>query len=271
MMKDSEVKLCYIFCLLAFVSCSHDVENVPPGREVYESMVFDHNHTALSNVLKEVVDFGLVDYVQLKQRSDALQDYLETVARVPRAKFAKWPKAERLAFLLNIYNAATLKLLADHYPVESIKDISRFPSVWKIKIVSLFGEKHSLDDLEHKMIRKQFKSPQIHFALVCGAQSCPQLRDEPYTATRLEVQFAEQAVSFFGDTNKNRVDPDAKVVHLSPIFKWYAEDFGRTEKDLLRFVAPYLPVKFKKDLLNGEFKIDYTDYDWSINHSPVQK
>ena len=270
-MKDSEVKLCYIFCLLAFVSCSHDVENVPPVREVYESMVFDHNHTALNNVLKEVVDFGLVDYVQLKQRSDALQDYLVTVACVPRAKFAKWPKAERLAFLLNIYNAATLKLFTDHYPVESIKDISRFPSVWKIKIVGLFGEKYSLDDLEHKMIRKQFKSPQIHFALVCGAQSCPQLRDEPYTSARLEVQFAEQAVSFFGDTNKNRVDPDAKVVHLSPIFKWYAEDFGRTEKDLLRFVAPYLPVKFKKDLLNGGFKINYTDYDWSINHSPVQK
>ena len=90
----------------------------------------------------------------------------------------------------------------------------------------MFWGKHSLDDLEHGVIRKQFKSLQIHFALVCGARGCPPLCAEFYTAVRLEIQFTEQSRTFFSDAHKNRIDHDAKSVRLSPIFKRYTEVLG---------------------------------------------
>lgn len=258
-----------VFCLLILAGCSHEAEQKPAVPVA--SADFDHNHTALHNVLNGVVDFGMVDYGLLLRRRDALEEYLVTAARVPRAQFDKWPRAARMAFLLNVYNAATLKLLADHHPVKSIKDISTLPPVWSLKVVRLFGGKYSLGDLEHEMIRRQFKSPQVHFALVCGASSCPPLRAEPYTAERLDAQFAEQARAFLSDTNKNRIDLKAKVITLSPIFKWYAEDFGRTETDLLRFIAPHFSEAARKTLEAGGFRIEYSDYDWSLNQQPAQK
>ena len=103
---------------------------------------------------------------------------------------------------VNVYNASTLKLMADNYPVKSIKDIGGVRRVWNLKIVRLFGEKYSLDHLENIMIRKQFKSPSVHFALVCGSRGCPPLRKEPYTAGKLEDQFGNQAQIFLRDRKK---------------------------------------------------------------------
>jgi hypothetical protein len=261
---------CVIF-VLALFGCSREAREVLRVPVAPQPVEYDHNHTVLGNVLEGVVDFGLVDYDQLLRRRVALEGYLLASARVPRPQFDQWQKAERMAFLLNIYNATTLKLLADHYPLKSIKDISTFPSVWKLKVVRLFGDKYSLDDLEHGMIREQFKSPQIHFALVCGARSCPPLRKEPYTAPRLETQFREQAQVFLRDAERNRVDLETRIIHLSPLFKWYAEDFGQTEEDLRRFIAPHLSAEDRLSLEGGGFRIEYTDYDWTLNRQPVQK
>ena len=269
--QNFAMKLLRAICVLALVGCSRETEEVLRVPVALKPVEYDHNHNALQNVLEGVVDFGLVNYDQLLRRRESLEGYLLASARVPRPQFDQWQKAERMAFLLNIYNATTLKLLADHYPLKSIKDISTLPPVWKLKVVRLFGRKYSLDDLEHGMIREQFKSPQIHFALVCGARSCPPLRAEPYTAGRLEAQFGEQAQAFLRDADKNRVDRDAKIVHLSSIFKWYAEDFGRAEEDLLRFIAPHLSAEDRVALEGGGFRIEYTDYDWTLNRQPVQK
>ncbi len=261
---------CVIF-VLALFGCSREAREVLRVPVAPQPVEYDHNPTMLGNVLEGVVDFGLVDYDQLRRRRNVVERYLLASARVSRLQFDQWQKAQRMAFLLNIYNATTLKLLADHYPLKSIKDISTLPPVWKIKVVRLFGRKYSLDDLEHGMIRKQFKSPQIHFALVCGARSCPPLRAEPYTAGRLEAQFSEQARTFLHDSGKNRVDLDGKILHLSSIFKWYAEDFGQTEADLVRFIAPYLSVEDRVALEDGGFQIEYAEYDWTLNRQPDQK
>lgn len=257
--------------MFVLVGCNRESKEVHQVLAASQPVQYDHNHTALHKVLEEVVELGLVDYEQLLQHRDEVEDYLVDSARVPNFQFDQWQKAERMAFLLNVYNAATLKLLADHYPLKSIKSISTFPSVWKLKVVRLFGGLYSLDELEHGMIRKQFKSPQIHFALVCGARSCPPLRAEPYTADCLEDQFGEQAKAFLRDAEKNRVDRDAKILYLSPLFKWYASDFGQTEMDLVRFVAPYLSVEDRMALEDGDFRIEYTDYDWALNRRPAQK
>ena len=103
-----------------------------------------------------------------------------------------------MAFLLNVYNAATLKLMADHYPVTSVKMIGGVRSVWNLKVVRLFGEKWTLNDVEHGMaeIRKAWAPISLEhfiFALVCGAKGCPVLREGPTRRRRLENEFAEQA------------------------------------------------------------------------------
>jgi hypothetical protein len=176
-----------------------------------------------------------------------------------------WTKPERMAFLLNVYNAATMKLVSENYPVCSIKDIGGLRSVWDLKVVNLFGEKISLDHLEHEMIRKEFQSPSVHFALVCGSKGCPALRKEPYTSKSLEEQFNQQAKSFLGDQEKNRVDLEKKTVYLSLIFKWYKKDFGKSDMEILEYVADHFPEDEKSAIKGGGFTITYTEYDWGVN------
>ncbi len=258
----------FILLLLGAVllwGCKNEAESRPPI-PTEEPITFDSTHPQLAKVLEKVADgFGVVDYETLHRAPQPLDDYLNHAASVPRSQFDGWAKPERMAFLLNVYNAATLKLMADHYPIASIKMIGGVRSVWNLKVVRLFGEKCSLNHLEHEMIRKMFQSPSIHFALVCGAKGCPILRKEPYTAARLEEQFAEQARAFLRNEEKNFVDLGGKELHLSPIFKWYREDFGKSDAEIIRFVADYFPPKTAEALRGGGFKIHYTEYDWSAN------
>ena len=251
---------------LVLVGCGHRTEK-QPALGTGPPIQFDHQHALLGKILHAVVRNGLVDYPALEPQLSNLRQYLDHAARVPRAQFDGWSPPQRLAFLVNIYNAATLYLLAVEKPLESIKSIGGLRSPWKLKIVRLFGSKWSLDTLEHEWIRKQFQSPQIHFALVCGAKSCPPLRSEPFTATRLEEQFADQAKRFLKDSSKNRVDLVKNIVYLSRIFQWYARDFGKSDAELLRFIAPHFPTDIARQLREKTFTIRYLDYDWSLNRA----
>ncbi len=249
------------------VGCEPPAAPTPPQAAIE----FDHGHPLLRDFLGRHVRKGLVDYPCFKDGDPDLDQYLALAGRVPRSQFDGWSAPQRLAFLLNTYNASMLRLVARHYPLDNVRAIGGVRSVWKMSVVELFGRWHSLDDLEHGMIRRQFKTPQIHFALVCGARSCPPLRDEPYTATNLEAQFAEQARAFLADPVKNRVDWDRKVVHLSPLFRWYAEDFGKSEEELLRFIASSYSAAEAEALRGGGFTIRYNEYDWSPNAVPPEK
>ena len=198
--------------------CGHDSEResaVPATKWVG----FHHHHPGLSKVLGRVTDgFGMVDYETLKKDQYDLENYLELSASVPRSQFDVWTRSQRMDFLLNVYNASTPKLMADNYPVKSIKDIGGVRRVWNLKIVRLFGAKYSLNHLENIMIRKHFKSPSVHFALVCGSRSCPPLRGEAYRPKKLEDQFSDQAQVFLKDSKKNYVDLGTKTIFLSPVF-----------------------------------------------------
>ncbi len=254
---------------LGWLGCEHAIESVPPVKTKAD-VRFDHGHPGLAKVLLATVDdLGLVDYPALRQQAGALDAYLKNTAEVPRAQFDSWARPERMAFLLNVYNAATLKLMADQ-TVDSIKDIGGLVPVWKLQVVRLFGGKYSLDDVEHQMLRGQFESPAIHFALVCGARSCPPLRREPYTAHRLEAQFAEQARLFLRDADKNRVDVPAKILYLSPIFKWFRSDFGKDDAEIIALVSAQFTKEEREALLEGVFEIRYTEYDWGRNQSEAR-
>ena len=233
---------------------------------------FDHTHAAFDAVLKKHVADGAVDYAALKAAPQPLAAYLDQLAGVAEADFKTWPEAERLAFLFNLYNAATLKLIVDHYPVKSIKKIGGLLNFgglgdgpWAQKVVRLFGAVTTLDHVEHGIIRKEYSDARAHFALVCAARGCPPLRAEAFVAARLGVQLDEQGRVFLGQATKNRVDAAKRTLHLSPIFKWFAGDFEAQSGTVEKFVTPFFPEAARTALAAGGFKISYTDYDWSLN------
>ena len=233
---------------------------------VAEAGTFDHTHQELTDVLKEYVEKGLVDYSGLNQNPEGLDQYLRNLASVPLRKFQSWTKDQQLDFLINLYNAQTLRLILDNYPVDSIKDTGGLVTKpWDLKIADLFGKVVSLDTIEHGMIRKNYAESAIHFALVCAARGCPDLRAEAYQAGKLSEQLDDQAQSFLASRKKNLIDLDNQVLHLSPIFKWYKEDFQEGSRGVAYYISRYFQGDVARRLRTEKFKIRYTNYDWSLN------
>jgi len=237
---------------------------------------FDHSHRLWEKVLStNVVDAGpasRVQYQVIKQTPGELLQYLSAVSSVTSMQFKQWNNAQKLAFLINAYNAFTIKLVIDHYPVKSIKDIgSWFSSPWKKKFFTLLGQEISLDHLEHEMIRgdRGFAEPRIHFALVCASIGCPKLQVRAFTEQRLEDMLEEGTTVFLNDTSRNRVSVTDQELQLSKIFDWYADDFVKQAGTVEKFVARYLILdENTKRLINaGNLDKTYLDYDWSLNDS----
>ncbi|MEM7600999.1 MAG: DUF547 domain-containing protein [Verrucomicrobiota bacterium] len=218
------------------------------------------DHSDFDSLLKRYVDSkGQVNYATLKSNRAGLDSYLEKTGAVPESTFKSWSRDEQLAFLINVYNAETLQLIVDNYPTESIKKLGGLlSSPWKKKEVILFGEKATLDQVEHDIIRVDYADePRIHFALVCAAKGCPPLRAEAFVASRLDAQLDNQTKTFLTDNEKNRIE--GETLYLSSIFDWYGDDFTKNGRTLNDYVDPYM---------NGSAvgkKIEFTTYDWSLN------
>ncbi len=244
-----------------------------------DAVAFDPAHPGYDALLKRFVVDGRVDYQGLKDGGAALDRYLDGLAGISEATFNAWPASERLAFLINLYNAATLKLIVDHYPVKSIKDIgSIFKGPWDQPVVRLWGQTITLDTLEHGIVRKQYGEPRIHMALVCAAKSCPTLRGEAYVAAKLDAQLEEQSRRFLASPAGLRIDREKKTVYFSSIFKWYGEDFvagfspasgflglDKTQRAVANFCGGYLSAADGDYLKAGGYAVKYLDYDWALN------
>ncbi|MEP2775428.1 MAG: DUF547 domain-containing protein [Luteolibacter sp.] len=223
---------------------------------------FDHTHAKFTDVLKANVKGENVDYAALHKDPDKLGSYLVDLAAVDQSEYAEWSDDQKMAYLINLYNAATLKLIVDEYPVKSIRDIN---SPWKQNRVKLFGKYVSLDHIEHEMLRKDFSDPRIHFGVNCASIGCPALRAEAFTAAKLDAQLNQQARNFLRDSSKNRVDQKSGTLYLSSIFDWFKGDFVGKSGSVEKFIAPYLPDSDRKAVESGKFKVKYTDYNWSLN------
>ena len=135
-----------------------------------------------------------------------------------------------------------------------------------IPLQSLRGQVLSLNDIEHEILRKELGEPRIHFAIVCASKSCPELRSEAYRAKTLDEQLTQAARSFISDPSKNRFDAAARTLRLSPIFDWFRADFERSSASLPAFVARYAEPAVATALSSGgEVRIEFLDYDWSLN------
>lgn len=228
---------------------------------------FDHG--AFDALLGAHVRDGRVDYDAFAA-APTFRGYLDALERADPSTL---DDAERLAFWINVYNAYTIELIVRHGERESIRNINKTLGLvagkgpWSEPLVRAGGRRLTLDEVEHEIVRKQFREPRIHFALVCAAVSCPPLRAQAYTGARLAAQLDEQTRLFVRHTPAaNRVDAAARKVYVSPIFDWYRQDFGGSDAAIGRFLAGYYGAGTERELLaSGAFKLETTPYDWSLN------
>ena len=241
----------------------------------------DFNHSSWDGLLNKNVTMtnggkaSVVNYAGMKADQAKLSSYLNATSKVSQAEFNRWSKDEQLAFLINVYNAGTVDLVLTKYPnLKSIKDIGgMFGSPWKQDFVNVLGKKRSLDDIEHNLIRGsgRYNEPRIHFAVNCASIGCPALLNDAYTGSKLDKQLEQVTSKFLADSSRNRLK--GNTLEVSPIFKWYKEDFEtswRGTKNLEGFLGRYssslgLNKSQAADLKSGKTKISYTDYDWKLN------
>lgn len=246
--------LSFLLAAIVFSSCIPSLKIRGKGAPI------DHKEwTAL--VKKHVDDQGLVDYKGFIEDKTKLDAYLKKVS--DNAPSKSWSENDKIAYWLNAYNAFTVKYIVDNYPVKSIKDLGAdnpimfVNTAWDKKFFEIDGRKTSLNNIEQRILRQNFKEPRIHFALNCASMSCPKLRKEAYEGAILDKQLTDQAKDFLADNNRNRLS-EGKV---SSIFNFYTKDFtswsGKT-------ITAYINQYASKQLKEGQ-PLEFLDYDWSIN------
>lgn len=237
-------------------------------------------------LMKYVDDKGLVDYKALKANRGPLDTFAESIATLDPKTYDSWSDKEKIAFLINAYNALTLVAIIDNYPIQASffrsfafpeNSIRQIAGVWDELQFGFLGGKETLDGIEHEILRKKFNEPRIHMALVCAAKGCPVLRNEPFVADRLDEQLDDQSKRFMNNPKQFKIDRSSGTVYLSSIFKWFGEDFVKTYgtdkkftefdptvRAVLNFASKYVSPEDREALKSAK-DIEYLDYDWSLN------
>jgi hypothetical protein len=203
-----------------------------------------------------------VDYGALAKDHADLERYLAAVAA---AHPDQWPREEQIAFWVNAYNARVLDGVIRRPGLKSVLDVRR---VLGIPTLGFFreqrvtaGARRSLDDIEHRILRARYAEPRLHFVLNCASVSCPALPERTLTAATLEADLDSATRRFLADSTRNRIDPTGGM-HLSAIFKWYAEDFRKSDGSIQAFVLRHRP---ERPGLRPDLPVEYLDYDWTLN------
>ncbi len=240
---------------------------------------------AWGQLLSKFVINSRVDYARLKKHPGLLKQSLKEFSRVSRQTFGKWDRKDQIAFWINAYNLFTIKAIVDDYPPKggnllyprvSIRQIGR---VWVMTVYRAAGQRVSLSQIEHDILRGVFKEPKIHFALVCASLGCPPITTVPYEGETLDEMMEQQIRNYLSDAEHGlRWDEESRTLSLSEIFSWFGEDFGyyytvhklfpdlpRKKRNVLNFIWEFIPEELQKSLTADEFKVTFLDYDWSLN------
>ena len=213
--------------------------------------------TTYNSLLQKHVDKqGNVDYKGLKTDEARLDMYMEYLAATSPNK--TWSVNKQKAFWINAYNAYTLKIILENYPLKSITKIKKKgKTAWKIPFVKVGNKLYTLDHIEHKILRKNLFDPKIHVGVNCASISCPKLSNIAFTEENIEAELTRLMNDFVNDPSKNKLSK--KKVQISSIFDWFKEDFTKNNS-----VIDYLNT-FSKIEINSNAKINYLKYDWSLN------
>ncbi|HMU04542.1 MAG TPA: DUF547 domain-containing protein [Saprospiraceae bacterium] len=210
------------------------------------------DHKAWDSFLKKYVSAsGDVDYKSIKANKSELDAITKIFSATSVA--TSWSKNDQLAFWINAYNAFTIDLIVNNYPLNSIQNLDG-GKPWDVKRITIGGKKYSLNNIENDIIRPQFKDARIHFAVNCAAKSCPPILNGAFFGKTLDSQLDEVTKKFINNTKYQNIT--ASSMTLSKIFDWYAKDFG----EMITFINKYSNVK-----VNKNSKIVFKDYDWALN------
>jgi Protein of unknown function, DUF547 len=194
-----------------------------------------------------------------------LEGYIAQLAGVP---ISGYDRAEQMAYWINLYNALVVRLVVEHYPIASIRDIGTPAGAgpWRQELVRVEGIPLSLHDIAHRILRPIWRDPRVHYALSCGAVGCPNLQPEPFEADQLEQQLSEAALAYVNHSRCIRIEGDH--LGLSSLYRWYRDDFGGTDRDvinhLMAYAEPALAMK-----LQGFDRISDDGFDWRLNDAAL--
>lgn len=237
-------------------------------------------------LLAKIVVGGRVDYEKLALVRAELDSALARAAVLDLKPLRDSGNRAPIAFFLNVYNLATLDLISRErlFRKGSLHSIREIPSAWTRPRWKVAGVERTLDEIEHEILRKEFREPRIHMALVCASISCPALRPEAYAQARLNEQLEGASRDFLNDSTRNDFTPRNGRIRISKIFDWYGGDFvgvyrdsvlermyGEKEGAVLAFATRYLPPETAASLRAKKVKIDYLPYDWGLNAAPAAK
>ncbi len=213
------------------------------------------SHDIWNGLLKKNVSGdGRTNYRGFIADRATLQAYLDLLSKNPPQE--SWAKSEVMAYWINTYNAFTVKLIIDHYPVKSIKDIEK-GKAWDNDFIMIGGKNYSLNIIENDILRKKYQDPRIHFALNCASVSCPKLLNAAFYPAQLETQLNNAARNFVNDHTRNTIS--AKSIKVSAVFDWYKSDFTK-QGSLIDFLNKYSNTKIESSAV-----ISFQDYNWSLN------
>ena len=231
-------KISTFICMLSFVSIQA------------QTSIFD------SLLQKNVDKTGRVDYQSLKNNETLLDNYLAYIQNNEPTK--DWSSNKKKAFWINTYNAYTIKIILNNYPLKSIRDIKiDGKTAWKIPFVKVGQKRYTLDQIEHEILRKKFNDPRIHVGINCASVSCPRLWDFAFTEDNIASSLDNLMKVFINDTTRNKISK--KNVALSEIFNWFSKDFIKNGT-IISYLNTYAAIK-----ISEKASIKYLTYDWSLN------
>jgi hypothetical protein len=231
-------KISTFICMLSFVSIQA------------QTSIFD------SLLQKNVDKTGRVDYQSLKNNETLLDNYLAYIQNNEPTK--EWSSNKKKAFWINTYNAYTIKIILNNYPLKSIRDIKiDGETAWKIPFVKIGQKRYTLDQIEHKILRKKFNDPRIHVGINCASVSCPRLWNFAFTEDNIASSLDNLMKEFINDTTRNKISK--KNVALSEIFNWFSKDFIKNGT-IINYLNTYAAIK-----ISEKASIKYLTYDWSLN------
>ena len=201
-----------------------------------------------------VSESGDVNYEGFKSSIAKLDQYLSSLSKA--SPKSDWSRNEKLAYWINAYNAFTIKLILNNYPLTSIQEING-GKAWDLKFIEIEGSKYSLNQIENEIIRPQFKEPRIHFAVNCAAKSCPKLNNQAFMPSDLDRQLEKMTVEFVNNSQKNQLKEQS--ISISKIFDWYKQDFT-ANGTLIDFLNKYSEVK-----IASSASVSFKDYNWELN------
>lgn len=277
-MKKTQYLFAFIVVIIIGVSVKgyQLYQAISPNAITYWNDSNESNNQQINhNLWADILSLYLLNDGQMNTRGFAygqvtpnnkikLERYLQQLKNIDPRQYSK---NEQLAYWVNLYNALTVNLILEHYPVDSIKKIGDgFTGPWNIELTHINGLPVTLNQIEHGILRALWQEKRIHYVINCASVGCPDLPNEPFSASNINQQLNNAAIRFINQPKAVKLTEDTLI--LSSIYDWFSDDFGKNTQELLEHVKYYAKPALKAELDKFTGDVEYT-YNWKLNNTLV--